>query len=148
MADHVRKQLRDAVVLAVTGLATSGAKVYAESAKIMQDQHLPGLKVYTDGEDGADETISSPSVRLRTVNLVVECVAKTDAGMDDLLDQMAAEVETALAGGVTIGGDVLPLPYDGAEARTSGEQEQFTGSIALRFTVDLRNLSTEPDVLI
>lgn len=148
MADHVRRQLRDAVAAAVTGLATSGARVYTESARIMQDQHLPGLKIYTGDEAGEDETIHSPSVRARTVELVVECVAKAESGMDDTLDQMALEVEQALASGVTVDGQPVALPYDGLESRSTGEPEQFTGSLALRFNVSLRNLADAPDVLI
>ena len=51
MADHVRKQIRDAIVTLVTGLTTTGSNVFAGRTYALQDSELPALRVYTGDED-------------------------------------------------------------------------------------------------
>ena len=48
---HARQQIRDAVVAAVTGLATTGASVHKTRMFKFEDDDLPALGVYTLSED-------------------------------------------------------------------------------------------------
>ncbi|MEY2654030.1 MAG: hypothetical protein RLZZ524_1058, partial [Pseudomonadota bacterium] len=45
MANHLRQQIREAVAGAVTGLTTTGARVYQGRVYPLEDAQLPGLTV-------------------------------------------------------------------------------------------------------
>lgn len=92
---HVRQQLRDAAVTALTGLTTTGARVYPSRLLPLRDTDLPCLLVQTNDEEiiGADV---HGVLQERTLRLVVRCAAKITGTLDDTLDAMIAEVEAAL----------------------------------------------------
>ena len=50
MADHIRNQIRDRAVVAVTSLSTTGANVYQTPLLTPEEQTLPALVVYIDSE--------------------------------------------------------------------------------------------------
>lgn len=146
MADHVSLQLSDAVVSAVTGLATTGARVFPSRVYALQDADLPGLRVYPGDESNTARSIGVPVTNLRMVQVVIDGVAKANANLDRTLRAMQKEVEIALGAGLTVGGKfVLPI-YAGCDIILSGEGEHPTGTIALRFEAQLLNRATTPDV--
>lgn len=147
MADHVRKQLRDAVVTALTGLATTGANAFGARVYPLQDAELPALRIFTNAEQANAETIHLPTLVGRVLELVVEGVAKATADLDDTLDAIAKEVETALAPGVVVGSKTIALVYGGCDIELSGEGEKATGSISMRFEAKLINTVNTPDIL-
>lgn len=147
MADHVRKQLRDAVVTALTGLATTGANAFGARVYPLQDDELPALRIFTASEDALASTIHVPALIERAVHLVVEGVAKATADLDDTLDAIGLEVETALAPGMVLGSRTIALTYSGCGIELSGEGEKVTGSISMRFEAVLYNAANTPDVL-
>jgi len=145
MADHVRRQLREAVAVAVTGLVTTAARVFQSRVYPVQTAELPGLLVHTDAE--TDEQQLDLSYR-REVDVVIEAKARATADLDDLLDEMAKEVETALANGVTLGGRNVPLPLVGIVVERSDEGEQPTGTLTLTYQPTLYSAPGQPDVLL
>lgn len=104
MANHLRQQIREAVVAALTGLSTTGSKVYESRVYPMQDTNLPGLRVYTSAErvEIASKGGAARQVA-RTLDLVVEICVKSSS-FDDTSDQIQKEVEVALAGAQNAGG--------------------------------------------
>ena len=117
---HVRQQIRDQVAALLTGLITTGDRVF-KSRMRPQDQ-LPCLLVITADEDV--ETGSSGSMD-RTLSVVVRGFAKGNAGLDDTLDQIALEVETVLS----------PTGFELRKIETDfdDELEKPVGSITLTF---------------
>lgn len=146
MADHAHKQIRGAVVTALTGLTTSGARVYTNRLMPMESGHLPGLRIYLDDEQVDAMTLHAPYAQDRSLALAVECCAKGDS-LDDTLDLMSKEVEVALAAGLTVGGKFLQPVYGGMEF-TDELADQPVGIKRLRFTLTYSALSNAPDVLI
>lgn len=147
MANHVRRQLREAVAAAVTSLTTTGARVFQSRVYALQDAELPGLRVFTRSEEATVESIHSPTLVGRVILVAVEGVAKANADLDDTLDLISKEVETALASGVTVAGRNVQLGYTGCETELSGEGEKPTGTISMRFEARLFNTANTPDVL-
>lgn len=113
MATHLHTQIRGAIVTALTGLATSGTRVYANRLMRLAGDFSPTLIITLDEERAEAMTIHGPTVYQRVLSLVVAAYAKESAGLDDTLDQMAKEVETALAAGVAVDGQTLDLIYAG-----------------------------------
>jgi hypothetical protein len=97
MANHLRQQIREAVATAITGLPTSGARVFQARAYPLERADLPGLLVTTSTE--ATETISlgPPRSQIRTLRVQITALARATSNVDDTLDTMAKEIETALA---------------------------------------------------
>ena len=144
---HAHTLIRNAAVTRLTGLTTSGARVYANRQYPLADANLPGLRVFLNDENVSTDTIHAPAVQSRTVQLVVECCAKDGATLDVTCDTMQNEVEKALAAGITVSGKVITpnlvgSRYDFEAASTP------VGVKRLSFTVEFFTLANAPDSLI
>ncbi len=146
MANHLHKQIRDAVKTALTGLTTTGTKVYANRLQPLQDANLPGLRIFLDEEKADVLSIHSPVMLERTLSVNVEACAKAASGLDDTLDQVSKEVETALAAGITIGSRTLEVFYTGMVF----DDEQLDKPVGIKrmsFSIPYTAMSNAPDVL-
>lgn len=146
MANHVRQQLREAVATAVTGLSTTGSRVYQSRIYPVTDTNLPCLLVTSDGDKAEAITVHSPYQQERATTIRIEGVAKAVSNIDDTLDTISKEVETAIANASTA--IVKGLFYQGAQIDYDGSGEQPIGKVTMIFTKDLYTLSNAPDVLI
>jgi hypothetical protein len=108
MALHERKLIRDAVVAALKAANTSaGQRVYPTRARPNTDVELPVINVYTLSEQTEPETANSaPRFLLRYVDLVVEAYVKAVDNVDDVIDAIALEIETAMDADDSFGGAV------------------------------------------
>lgn len=94
---HVKQKVRDAIVTALTGLATTGANVFRSHVYPLTNKQLPGICVYTLTEDLEYLTVG-PSRRIsRTITVGVDIYVRMVTGYDNELDTIQAEVETAIA---------------------------------------------------
>ena len=83
---HLRKQIRDNVVTALTGLSTTGSRVYTSRVYPMAAANLPGLCVYAKSEEVETTTVTRPRTQVRTLTLSVEGFAVATSGLDNTLD--------------------------------------------------------------
>lgn len=146
MANHVRQQLRESVATAVTGLSTTGSRVYQSRVYPLTDSNLPCLLVTSDGDKSEAITVHSPYQQERATTIRIEGVAKAVSNIDDTLDTISKEVETAIANSSTA--IVKGLFYQGAQIDYDGSGEQPIGKVTMIFTKDLYTLSNAPDTLI
>jgi len=112
---HAHKLIRDAAKTALTGLTTTGARVFANRLYALADTELPGLRISLDNESVETETVNPYPVQQRTLDLTVECCAKANSALDDAVDQMQLEVETALAAGISVSGKTLDCLLVGSQ---------------------------------
>lgn len=147
MANHVRRQLREAVATALTGLATTGSNVHPYRANPLQLTELPALVIGTPSEEAASVTVHANGPIERRVSLIVRGYASGVADLDDALDQIAKEVESVLAAGVVIGARTIALEYTGCEVPDPEPGEKVVGLIELRYLALLFNTASAPDVL-
>jgi len=146
MADHLHKQIRGALETALTGLTTSGARVYANRIKVMVAANLPGLRISLDSEVAEPLTMHQPQEQDRRLVALVECCAKGTDTLDDTLDLMSKEVEVALASGITVGSATLRPVYAGMDMDLK-QEELVYGVKSLRFLIDFTAKNNAPDVL-
>ena len=91
MADHLRNQIRDRAVVAVTSLSTTGANVYQTPLLTPEEQTLPALVVYIDSETSSEDATMG--------NILRECVLHIDGYVEasatvlDTLDLISKEVK-------------------------------------------------------
>ncbi len=141
---HVRKQIRDAIKTALTGLATTGANCYQSRVFPFESTKLPALLIYTKSETTDFDTISLPRDVMRVLEINVEAYVQGTANYDNTLDQIAVEVEEAIAADVTLGGLTKDLQTVAFEADFSGDGEQ---TVAIgRFTISATYRTLENDV--
>jgi len=122
---HLRKQIRDNVVTALTGLSTTGSRVYASRVYPMAAAKLPGLCVYAKSEEVETTTTTRPRTQLRTLTLSVEGFAVATSGLDNTLDAISLEVEEALV--LIIAGALVRNPRDFASQVYRPPRRRLTG---------------------
>jgi hypothetical protein len=146
MAAHIRQQAREAIGTALTGLTTTGSRVFLSRVYPLETTDLPGLLVYTGGETVTVSTIHGPAVLERTLSVRVVGVARALADLDDTLDGIVKEVEIAIAGmswtGIASGIALTSID----EPELSGNSERPTGQVTLNFDVSYYTTASAPDV--
>lgn len=153
MADHVRTQLRRAVVALLTGLPTTGPRVYRGRRRNLGHDHAPALLVYTDDETVEITEQGDPPTQGRPVMLMVEGRANStdSADLEDLLDVIAVEIETAVFSGNawSFGGLATHNVLTKTRLRfDDGKGEVLNGAIRLEFRVTYSTAEGRPTVAV
>lgn len=152
MADHVRTQLRRAVVDLLTGLPTTGPRVYRGRRRNLAHDHDPTLLVYTDDEDITLAHQASPPEQDRSVMLMIDGRANgsgDSAELEDLLDVIAAEVEPAILENWSFGGLASHTVLTKTRTRfADGKGEVLNGAIRLEFRVTYSTEEGRPTVAV
>ena len=150
---HRRAVIRAAIQSAVTGLATTGANVSIGRVYPETIPTLPALNIITGNEeiDAEEQILISPDSgkwpQDRRVEYDIEMRA-AGASLDDTLDQIALEVETALNADAKLGGECDKIEYVGSEAsELSGEVEEPIGLRTLSYLVHYRVDARDPQAL-
>lgn len=146
MADHVIKQLRDAVITRVTGLATTGTRVHSYRVNPLESiGDLPALIVRTVSDEAVESTVHSPAQYERIVDVTVMAYAAANADLDDTLDVIRKEVETALGNPLLLGGVAIDVQYRGSDFDLT-DGERAAGELQMRFQATIFNVANTPDV--
>lgn len=143
MADHVRAQIRTAAKVALTGLTTTGANVFKTRSYPLESAGLPGLSIYSGPEGSSKTTLTSVE---RSYTMIVEVHAQAKADVDDLVDTICKEVETALFADVTLGGlakfsELVSTDFSLAE---TANKPIFMATLAIDY--GYKTTQTAPDV--
>lgn len=147
MANHLRRRIREAVAGAITGLATTGSRVYQSRVYPLEDADLPALRVTTLGETIDGWSVSAPRVQERHLRVSVEIVARAVADLDDTLDQAAKEVEVALAMPcAALAGIAKSITLQSTDIELDGASQRPTGHAAMVFDVFYMTAENAPDV--
>ena len=112
---HIRQSIRDNVKTTLTGLGITGDRVYANRIYPFLQQVSNGILIYTESEQTEYLTMGRPRSQERTLTLKVEIYAKSTANLDNLIDDIALEIESALYTDPTRGGvatDTMIMNFD------------------------------------
>lgn len=145
---HVRKQIRDYFETTLTGLTTTGTKVYASRVYSLSEDKLPALVIYTKSESSEEVSFVGKRVQNRELSVAVEGYVRRNATFDDLIDTISKEVEVALLSDPTLGGLAINTQLQSSEIDFSGESEQPVGTIVLTFAVQYRTETGQPETAI
>lgn len=150
---HIRTQIRNALSTRLTGLTTTGARVFNNRLEPLQFTELPALLVMNDSEIINGRSFGSqlaPHARreLRTISYKVRAVVKANAAIEDTLDQICLETEKAIGsdifmGGLTVDARLISTVYEKDES--SDKVEAIADMI---FEFDTWVLNTTPDVVV
>lgn len=149
MAIHARQLVREAAVADLTGLTTTGANVFTSRVSPLLESEMPGMFVMLRDER-ADLEGQALGTVARTGNLVIEAWAQGGDGLEDLLDTIAAEVETAIYGDTPeLGGLLMNIgaPTTQTDLPASDENSRRTGIIRILFPVVYRTALSDPTTI-
>jgi hypothetical protein len=151
MAAHARKQIRDAVVAMLQDVVTTERRVYPSRLYSLEESELPSLSVFTV-DAGNEEvvrkvTIGNPAKFHRECPLIIEGHALVGDDVDDLLDQIALEVEVAMSAPLTIGMRTLPAQLRTTSKELIGDTDSQVGIVRLVYLVSYVTAENTPDVI-
>ena len=138
---HVRQQLRDAVASVLTGLTTTGTRVFTNRVYPADVSDCPCLIVRSDGDDVEAQTIHQPYLQVRQTRIQIEAYAEGVDGFDDEIDTICQEVETAIANASS---SLVKGMYLRGTRIDFDQGEQPIGRATMVFTKDLYTQSNAP----
>jgi len=121
---HARQSIRDDIVTTLTGLATTGSRVFRNRVYPIAEGKLPGLLIFTDAEEIEPSTVTPPRTQMRRLTVVVEAYVKAVSNYDQTIDTISEQVEEALAADVTRNGLAKDTRITAFESEFSGEGDQ------------------------
>lgn len=152
MPAHLRTQIRDAVAERLTGLPTTADRVHVGRTRTLAAGLDPAILIYTRREtsdtDSQGSMGSAPRLA-RSLVLIVE--GRANAGgadaaqeLEDLLDQIAAEIEPAMVADFSLGGLTQEVTLTATETEIIAPGETHEGRIALTYRIGYRAAENDP----
>ncbi|WP_315804037.1 hypothetical protein [Bradyrhizobium sp. SZCCHNS3002] len=145
MVDHMRKRIRDYLETQLTGLPTTGARVYAGRSRPLGAEHQPTLLIYMRSETSARTVMGRPPKQERPCTLFLEARVVTPDVPDDLLDGIAGELEERMGQlieyeprVVVFGGLAQNCELVGTEIIAEADGKNHIGAIRLEYRVTYR----------
>lgn len=145
---HARQQLRERVATDVTGLTTTGSRVYQSRIYNLEKTDLPCLLVYSKNEDSERDTFKGTNGLARNLSIVIEGYQKGASDLDDSLDTIAEEVEAALGADPTLNGLAKDSSIVSTDIEYTGDGETPIGLVRMTFNVNYRTTTTAPGTAI
>lgn len=134
---HARATIRENFVSLLTGLTTTGSNVFASRIWPLTASQLPGLLIYSEAEES--EESSNGRALLRRLTILIDARVKaTDGAIDNALDTIAEEIETAVEADPTLSGAALFTILESTEFEFNNEQSDPVGVMQMRYRVDYR----------
>lgn len=147
MSTHVRQQIREAIENLVTGLLTTGDCVYQGRDRPVGSGHAPCLLIYSGDELADRQTIGQDPILTRSLNVVIEgrVSAVASADIENVVDQIAVEVEPVMAGAAPrLGGLASDMVLVATRRRIREAGNKHEGEIRLVYRVFYRTRAKTP----
>lgn len=152
---HVRAQIRDAVKVLLTGLATTGTRVHVGRTRQLGEAFEPTLLIYTRNVPERSEThsLAAAATQHREFTLSIEGRVSAANPPDETLDEIASEIETALTPAGALPASLAALLLiEVTLAETASEViapgERHLGSIRLDYRIVYRTAEGAPDTAV
>lgn len=135
---RIRSRVRDILEAAEVAPVVSKSRVYPLPADTLE-----AVLVYTNTEVVAETTLTYPRKLSREMVLVIECVARDSAQLDDRLDMLCANVENAIGADNTLGGAVKDCLLTDTSITHTFQGDAPIGSARMQFRVQYRTSETD-----
>lgn len=150
---HQRELIRHAVVTLLTGANTAaGSRVVGTRVEPHQQRLLPAISVYTLSESvDQDSALRSPIELTRELKLEITAwVAHADAfPVDDAMDDLAEQIEAAMASDYYIAGTVADQILESTEMQVvedDGRSDPLVGIVTLTYAITYRTVPADMGV--
>src|SRR5262249_8060575 len=134
MAAHPRKQIRDKVVSLLIGKTDASSNVFPSRVRPIEEPILPTIQVYANSET-SEIWQEAPREYERKLSLSVQITAKADDSLEDVLDQIALQVEDALRQDHTLGESCRDVVLTGTELTLNQNGNTLIGSCVITYDI-------------
>jgi hypothetical protein len=134
---HNRKAIRDRIVTVCTGLTTTSTRVHKSRLYPLASGKLPALAIYALNESSEQATIGASKYH-RLLDVAIDAMAEANANIDDTLDLICEEVETAIGADRTLNGLAKETILISTDIELSGDGEKPVGIARMIFRVTYR----------
>jgi len=141
---HVRQLIRENIETTLTGLTTTGSRVFVSRVYPIAADNLPGLALYTMDESSEYTTTGLPRTVMRQLSVNVEAYVRGNTNYDDSLDTICSEIEVALYTDLTRGGYAKDTKVTSMDSEFSGEGDQPVARATLRVEVVYATKENDP----
>lgn len=140
---HARQTIREAVGTALAGITG----VTLHTSRVYNHLSLPAIAIYCDSErsDSENDTIGAVRRYSRFLQLQIEITVQAISGIDNTVDDYAAQVEAAIEADGTLGGVAVETRLSGTRIEMDGEAEKPTAVATLDYAVWYRTLGTDAE---
>lgn len=146
---HSRQQIRAAVATAITGLTTTGSRVFISRVHALALNELPCLLVFTRNETSSRAARMGQSGRIeRVLSVSVEAYVKLLSGYDNTLDDIAVQVEEALMAAPSLKALVKDIVLSETEIQFSDDGEKPVAVMTLTFVATYHTLEDDVETII
>ena len=142
---HLLTQIRDNVVSDVTGLTTTGARVFSGRVHALESGVLPCLAVDVGDETGDYASIGYPRVIAANAVLDITAIASTTGDFDAIINQMQLEIQLGISADPTLGGIASNVVFTGRKRMVTGGREPVAALI-ISYDVLYRYAENNPEV--
>ncbi len=142
---HRRKEIRDRVITALTGLTTTGSNVFATKVHPLSANSLPGLCVYTSKEENEYTTSKPPRNIKHELTVNVDIYVDIVTNYENTIDQIAVEIESALYADRTLNGNANDLRLVGLSTEYNDEGASPLGIMSLATQITYFTQEGTPD---
>ena len=141
---HIRTQLRAALQSALTGLPTTGDRVSINRSAPVSAARTPCLLITTPREEIEQVGAMASPIIMRRITVVIEAAA-SGTDLDAQLDQIAVEVETAMAGIGMLNGMLKDAPrYTEAQIEHEDAASPPLGYLRLAYEFVVASATNNP----
>jgi hypothetical protein len=150
---HAREQIRDAIVTTVTGLTTTSTRVHSNRQYNLTEAELPALKVITGDMEQVEDYSDIYRFLTWDLSVTIEAHAQGKANVDETLEDILAEVQTALAADIQLATALSPkkvwfVNLDAATMDEFDEKAVSAGMLTMEYRVRFRTTAADPTTLI
>lgn len=145
MALHPRQQIREAVKALLLGQTAAGSRVSETRVVTYRSAELPAISIYIPVESVEPEESrnTAPRELTRTAQLVVEGVVQQVGNVDDALDALALQIETAMHADETLGGKTDDSILESTDVTLTEDGDRLVGVVRLVYSVEYRTFAPE-----
>lgn len=141
---HQRQLIRQAVRDLLIGKTAAGTRVSTTRIYPYRKPELPAISVYTLEETVNEEgSNTAPREYTRDLELEISGFVHGGADVDDAMDELALEIENAMAADPYLGGTVGDSMLQGTTMGLTGDGDTLTGMVTLTYAVTYRTLAPE-----
>lgn len=135
---HKRKLIRGAAKNMLSNLDKTGARVYTSRVYPLESDNIPGLLIYTTEEES--DLLSQGGSLQRFLTLTVEGYVKNTGRIDDDCDEIAEDVEDAIAADRTLDENAVFTYLESTEIIFDAETDKPVGIIKMNFKVEYHTI--------
>lgn len=145
---HARQQIREAVIAKIHAIGIANAKVMKARTNRVDPVDGPVLIVFAPQEQSDVSAMGSAPPLDRTLSISLEAYVKGDVDIEDDLDDLAVDIETAFGSDPKLGGLIKSIRLTSTESDIGGGSEQRAANMQMVYEVRYRTKSDQPSILI